>query len=556
MLAQGEPGGMYNVVTKKPLGYQHLSASFTTGSYGLYRAAVDIGSTAGKEEKLAYRINLMNQFSGTHLDYGVNNRFSFAPVLQYKIGANTTLTAEYNMDIARANGAFNNVSTRNRQFLRRSFTLEDPVVDPLKMSSHYGYINLQHKINEQWKLTAQVGSLYATWGGFMFASFSEIDADGNLAREYLYYGPRSLNNTGQVFVNGTFKTGKAEHKVLLGLDGGAQKGKSIYTGVSGVLPINVDNPQYGLSEGIDTLIDKSMLRWVWPSEVLWQALSFQDDISFTNWLQLTVGGRFTHYENGGSGEVVKDNVFTPRFGLIVQPLANTSVYMLYDESFIAQTGTNFAGERFKPLSGNNIELGIKKEWFGKRLFTQLALYKITKNNVLTSDREHPNFSIQRGQVQSKGVELDIIGSVNEQLSIVANYAYTDSKITKDTDPGVIGQRGEAPRQAYNLWVKYQADKGALKGLGVGLGGSYYKDQYGGWTNKKNPGDPEVLVDYKNLNAAIFYRIGRLSLNLNVDNITNAFNIMGGFDYTMGTNGEYSYIALPGRNWKLSTSIRL
>ncbi len=555
MLAQGEPGGMYNVVTKKPLGHRHLSAGFTTGSYGLYRAAVDFGSTIDKEEKMAYRVNLMNQFSGTHFDYGVNNRFSLAPVLQYRINDNTTLTAEYNMDLAKANGAFNQVISRNRQFLRRSFTVEDPSVDPVEMRSHYGYLNLQHRINDQWKLTAQVGTQSSRWNGFMFYSWAEIDENGDLPRDYIYYAPKSFNTTGQIFLNGKFNTGKIIHNTLFGIDGGINKSRSIYTGVYGVLPINVDNPVYGLTQGIDTLIDKSSLVWGRPSEVLWQALSFQDDISFTDWLQLTVGGRFTHYENGGSGEILKDDVFTPRAGLVVQPFANTSVYALYDQSFIAQTGTNFAGERFKPLTGNNMEIGIKREWFNKRLLTQLALYRIIKNNVLTSDRDHPNFSIQRGQMQSKGIELDVLGAVTENLNIIVNYAYTDARITRDTDPSVVGQRGEAPRHAYNVWAKYQVPRGALKGLGLGLGGSYYKDQYGGWTTKKNPGDPEVLVDYKSLNAALYYRIGKLNIGLNVDNLTDAFNFLGSFNYNMGAGGEYMYIALPGRNWRFSVSVK-
>lgn len=127
------------MVTKKPLGYQHLSASFATGSYGLYRSAVDFGGNIGNGKKLAYRLNTMKQFSGTHMDYGVNNRLSIAPVLQYSIDDNTTLTAEYNLDVAKVSGSFAQVSTRNHQFLRRSFTVEDPVADPMDLTHEKSY---------------------------------------------------------------------------------------------------------------------------------------------------------------------------------------------------------------------------------------------------------------------------------------------------------------------------------------------------------------------------------------------------------------------------------
>lgn len=187
------------------------------------------------------------------------------------------------------------------------------------------------------------------------------------------------------------------------------------------------------------------------------------------------------------------------------------------------------------------------------LFTQLALYNITKNNVLTADPQNPGFSIQRGQIKSKGIELDVMGSVNRNLSIIANYAYTDAKITKDTDSSVIGSRESAPLHAINLWFKYSINEGILKGLGFGTGGSLYLDQYG-WTVKKNPGDAPMTYDYKSLNAAIYYTIGGLTLSLNGDNLTDAYNfIFGGFDYNLGKSGEYDYISQPGRTIRLAAT---
>src|SRR5690606_13066636 len=120
---------------------------------------------------------------------------------------------------------------------------------------------------------------------------------------------------------------------------------------------------------------------------------FQDDIKLNNWLKVTLGGRFTHFENGGRGKVMKDDAFTPRAGVIIQPMENASVYFLYDQSFLPQSNMDVNGNRFEPLRGNNIELGIKKEWFNKKLFTQIALFNITKNNALTADPDNPTFSI-------------------------------------------------------------------------------------------------------------------------------------------------------------------
>jgi iron complex outermembrane receptor protein len=556
MLAQGEPGGMYNVVTKKPLRKTHAAFNITTGSYGLYRSAIDLGSTAGKEKKLSYRLNIMGQKSGTNLDHGINNRISVAPVIRYDFNKATSLTFEYNFDKAAVNGTFAQVPTRNGKFLRRSFSVEDPSAEPLRFTNHYGYLNLQHQLNENWKLTVQAGIQYALQKGSLFYTTAPISESNLLQRNYRYLGRKSTATTAQVFLNGNLRTGSITHKILAGADGGMVDSKQIFANINNVLPINVVKPVYGLAAGIDTLMNESALLWQSPVRIVWQAITIQDDIRFTPWLQLTIGGRYTYYENTSSGAPMKDNVVTPRAGLVLQPLENLSIYALYDRAFVAQTGTNAAGDRFDPLKGENLEFGIKKEWFGKRLLTQVAVYNITKNNALTSDINNPGFSVQTGEIKSKGIELDLMGSIGKNWNIVANYAYTDAKITKDNNPNLEGTKQQAPLHTTNAWIKYTITDGLLKDLGVGIGGSYYSNQYT-FTTRKAASDPQAkLPDYKSLNASLSYKTGNLLFALNIDNLTNEFNIIGNYNYTLGARGEYLYIALPGTNWRFSATYKL
>jgi iron complex outermembrane receptor protein len=560
MLAQGEPGGMYNVVTKKPLGKTHAGITFTTGSYGLFRSAIDVGSTLGEEKKLSYRLNIMGQKSGSHWDYGINDRFSIAPVIRYDFDEKTTLTLEYNYDHAVVNGSFNNLPTKNGEFLRRSFMLEDPLQDPYTFNSNFGFANLKHQLSDNWMLTTQIGaSFYNREGTVMFATHTPgIDDNGMLDRNYRYQAGLDKSITGQVFLNGDVATGQVRHKLLLGFDGGDVSTKIKYGQASNVLPIDTNNPVYGLSVGIDTLLNEQAFLYYNPTRTKWQGITVQDDIKFTEWLQLTLGGRYTHFENGRTAGVLKDNAFTPRAGVLLQPIKNTSVYFLYDQSFIAQTGTDVNNNRFEPLRGNNIEFGAKREWFNKRLFTQLAVFNITKNNALTGDPDNPTFQVQRGQIKSKGVELDILGSINENLDIVANYAYIDAKITKDTDANIVGTREQGALHTINLWTKYQFTSGMFNGFGMGLGGSYHKDRYV-YTQKVNVTDPQGLLDdLKSLNAALYYKVRNLSFALNIDNITDEFNYIGTVRHNSGVSGtdtEIGYITMPGANWRLSVNYK-
>lgn len=551
MLSQGEPGGMYNVVTKKPLKKNHGAVSISTGSYGLFRTTADVGGPLG--EKFFYRLNIAGQKSGTHLNYGQNNRISVAPVIRYEFDEKTALTVEYNGDFATANGTFNYVPTIGQQTkLPRSFMLDDPGVTPGKYTNHYGYVNLQHQLNTSWKLTAQVGVSYYSEANRTFYSSGNFDTLGRLLR---YYRPLFRDyrvGNAQVFVNGDVNTGNINHKLLIGYDGGQRETKSKLKDIPNI-PIDIYNPVYGIAAMIDTIFDESTMSWSPATVIRWQAFSATDNIKLSNWLQVTVGARFTSFMSGT--EQRTDNVFTPRAGLLLQPFPNTSFYAMYDQSFLPQTALSFNKERFEPLTGNNMEVGMKREWVNNRLFTQVAVYKITKNNVLTADPDHPGFSIQRGQVVSKGVEVDVMGAVSRNFSVVTNYAYTDAKVTKDTNPLVVGTRQLTPLHVFNGWLRYAAVAGPVEGLGAALGFSSWTGRYTG-TTKKVAADPQrQLPDYTNISAALYYKTGNINLAFNIDNIRDSYNYIGNFDGRLGTSGEFMYISMPGRNYRVSVAYK-
>ncbi|WP_158280804.1 TonB-dependent receptor [Pararcticibacter amylolyticus] len=564
MLAQGEPGGMYNVVTKKPLNNYHASAGFTLGSYNLYRSTVDIGGPLSK--KLYYRLNVMGQNAGTHIDYGKNNRLSIAPVIRYDLDDRTSLTAEFNLDMVGLLGTNNIVPTRNQQPLKRSFSVADPALGVTKLRNNYGYLNLRHRLNDNWQVTAQTGMIVSKWKGQdLYALNSLVDAAGMLPRRLRYIDFNDNLITGQVFLNGKGLTGAIEHTILAGIDGGSLNTKGKHADVNNILPINVDQPAYGLSRGIDTLINESSLHYGYanlpatagvPSRTSWQAVMLQDDIKLLPWLQLTIGGRYTYYSNGSDASPKKDKVFTPRAGLVISPLENTSVYALYDQSFLQQGGRAFSGEEFKPLTGDNIEFGVKREWLGRALFTQISVFRITKNNLLTNDPDNIGYSVQTGQVRSTGFETDILGRLSANFSVVANYSYINAKVTKDNNADLIGTRQVNPVHTFNVWLRYKVESGLLQGVGAALGTSYYADRYI-TTVKKQTSDPQrKLPDFKSTDAAIYYSKGSFSTALNVDNIGNTYNYSANnFNGNRGAEGEFYIKSLPGRNYRLSVAVK-
>ncbi|MDJ1484036.1 TonB-dependent receptor [Cytophagaceae bacterium YF14B1] len=572
MMSNGDPTGIYNVVTKKPTGRDfNGAASFTLGSFDLYRGTLDLDGKLEKTGKLLFRLNLMGQTKNSFRVYEFNNRYSIAPVISYKIDDNTTLTAEYTLQhVSMSNiGSAYVFSTQGYGGTPVELSLNDPGLDPTKINDHSFTLNLQHKINDNWKLTAQGAYFnYQQIGSSLWPAAlpNAVNSDGTVLRQVNIADASNIAKFGQIFVNGDVTTGIIRHRILGGLDLGTKE----YLGdwwQSHVLDsavtnkyFNIYKPVYGSPANGYPTFDRS--KGIRERAGLGATISqrytglyFQDELGFwENRIRLTLAGRYTYVKDISYGTSVDGEKFTPRIGLSGSINPETSVYALYDQSFLPQTGLIRSGKQPKPITGNNVEFGLKRDWFNGKWNTTIAAYKIIKNNGLTPDPSNvtgsTQYSIETGQTQTKGIELDIRGELARGLSLVANYAYTDSKITKSNDTLVVGNRegdvvpGFAKHNA-NAWLSYKVPTGALKGVGISGGFSYQTNRttwsWGG------PGE-KSLPDYFRLDGGMFWEKDKIRITANVFNILNTYLYSGSY-YAYG--GYYYWQTEAPRNLRVS-----
>ncbi|SEM97477.1 iron complex outermembrane recepter protein [bacterium A37T11] len=158
------------------------------------------------------------------------------------------------------------------------------------------------------------------------------------------------------------------------------------------------------------------------------------------------------------------------------------------------------------------------------------------------------YSRQSGQANVKGIELDIQGEIAPGLGIVLNYAYTDAKISKDSDPTVVGNRlpGTA-RHIQNTWLNYRIPTGKLAGLKISAGYQYQVKRVAGLVYDKQE---YPLADYFRLDAALGYSINRFDINLNVNNLLDKYLYVGG-----KSGSYYWWQTEPGRNFRLGLGYR-
>lgn len=565
MLSSGEPGGLYNVVTKKPLPNQSNEVTLTVGSFNTLRGTLDVGGQIGTTDKLRYRLNLMGSTKGSHRDYEFNNRYTVAPSLRYNFNEQTSLTAEYIYQYSQLSlvGAAYVFSANELGDLPRDFTLAEPNIDPSQVGEHNVFVDLNHRLSPDWELTAKIGyQRYEQVGSSLWTA--GVEPNGNITRTLSSFDAFNEAKLGQLYLTGQAATGAVQHDVLAGLDLGQ---KDYYADwwqngtIGDSLSFNIYNPQYGVpASSLPTFDRNESIRrrataGSYPATIgqRYTSLYVQDQLAFfDNQARLTLAGRYTSFRGWSYGSSTDDEVFSPRVGLNVTVAKNTTVYGLYDQSFIPQAGAAQDGDAFMPVRANNLEAGIKRSWADGRWNSTLAAYQITKENLVVGDPNpevlavNPYAQIQLGQAVSTGLEFDVQGELITGLQLILNYANTTVEITEDTNAKNVGNRlpGHA-RHTANGWLQYQFQRNRLSGLGVSLGGQYQADR-ASWAVGEN--NDSLLPNYFRLDGAVSYQHNDFRIGLNVYNLLNDY-LYSGSTYP----GYFYWQTEPGTNFRMNVA---
>ncbi|SEA16083.1 iron complex outermembrane recepter protein [Arachidicoccus rhizosphaerae] len=572
MMSNGEPSGIFNIVTKKPTGVTKGEASVVLGSYDFYRGAIDLDGQLDKNNRLQYRFNIMGQSAGSFQKYGYNDRVTISPVIKYLVDDKTDVTVEYLYQYARMQdgGAAYVYSPKGYGDLPRDFSTAFAGIKPNIFNDNSVTLYLHHQFNPNWKLTVQ--------GSYMNMNKeasdlwpSSLDSNGKMIRAISLSDAIIRQKFAQAFLNGKVQTGGIQHRILVGLDMG-DKNNYYDWGQNQILdkndptaddyaPFDIYNPGNGTpSNGLPVfdrsigLLQRSAAAGTYTSQS-YTGLYLQDELGFfDNSLRLTLAGRYTYVTQNDYGSTYSAKKVTPRIGLSYTIDANTSVYALYDQAFNPQSGLLRGNKSPKPMTGNNMEIGVKRDWFGGRWNTTLSAYRILKNGNLVSDPDTSGgnqdfkYSLQIGQTKVQGLEFDVHGEIVQGLNLILNYALTDSKVTKDIDPANIGQKETGfAKHVSNGWLTYTIGNGALKGFGISAGYTFQGDRSTwAWASTTQKG----LPDYFRMDGGLFWKGQKLSVNLNVNNLFDRY-LYSGAPYA----NFYYYQAEAGRNLKLSFAYR-
>ncbi|MBD0363140.1 MAG: TonB-dependent siderophore receptor, partial [Coleofasciculus sp. C3-bin4] len=518
LYGRGGPGGTINIVTKQPQSEPSYLLEGTVGNYDTYGGSLDFTGPLNDSKNLLYRLTASARHADNFIDFGESERYFISPALTWLIGDNTNLTfeAEY-LDIQQPQDqglpARGTVLPNPNGELPIERQLGEPEFGPRNRHTFRVGYNFEHRFNEDWLVRNAFRASFQRIDEFLVFSRSLRPDNRTLERritdvDIFIKDVYSLNTN----IVGNFNTGGIRHTLLAGVDLSREYNRGTTTFKS-IAPIDIFNPVYGapVGEVITTFNDQDVTDGL--------GIYLQDQIALADNLKVVLGGRFdiveqrfTDFLDSSSNSSQQSEAFSPRVGIVYQPIEPVSLYASYSRSFNPVTGTAFGGSLFQPERGTQYEVGVKAELLGGRLSSTLAFYNLTRTNVTTQDLVNPGFNVQTGEQRSRGVELDVVGEILPGWNVIASYAYTDANITKDNRFEVGNRLNNVPEHAASLWTTYELQNGALQGLGLGVGIFYVGEREG------DLGNTFSLPSYLRTDAALYYRRNNLRASLNVKNL--------------------------------------
>ncbi|MDF5709475.1 MAG: TonB-dependent siderophore receptor [Nostoc sp. S4] len=522
LYGQVEPGGVVNYVTKKPLSNPYYAANFTAGNYNYYNGAIDLSGPLTTDKKLLYRLNISYEDSDSFRDLVFNKVFFISPAFTYKISDTTTLDFAYEYQ------KFNSNFDRGFPNDPRSFNLPinlslDDYNSAQDTESHQIDLTLNHQFNDHLRLRSRFEAKFEHYYSAVVNEYAFAE-DGQTVLRGFYGGDSNSTNLAlQTDLIAKFKTGSIEHQLLAGLEWKPSFSSDPGFGADEGYPsIDIYNPTYGFPfPAVITSDSNSRNDTV--------GIALQDQVTLLPNLKLLVGGRYdfisTDTESIDDISIPSEprksgsdsQAFSPRVGIVYQPIEPISLYASYSRSFTPNLGILTADlTQIEPSRGTQYEVGVKAELFGGRLISSLAAYDIAKTNIPTTDPDNNQYSIALGEVKSRGIEFDIAGEISPGWKVIASAYLNDTYTSKDSNQTIVGGALPAiPSQGASLWTTYEIHKGSLKGLEFGAGIFYVGDRVNDYF------DPIItLPSYVRTDALISYKRDNWQAALNFKNIFN------------------------------------
>lgn len=519
------PGGIYNLVSRRAedtFGGE-FSLKYGSDSYKQFNGTV----TGPLADDLSARATLLYRDQGSQTDHVKGERTYFAPTFTWNIGDNTSFTglAYYQKDAntGDTNGFLPAHGTRlgnPHGVIPRGRNLGEPGYNTYDRTQTAIGWDFSHKFND--RVQFQQNAKWYDYEESQRVVYSTgLQADMRTVNRASYPYDEDVQGFA-VDSRLTLELGgeAVQHTVLAGFDYRDLENYARF-GFTGAPSLDAFDPVYGAAP-----IVTPELSYIFNDQRVKQSgLYLQDQIKAGR-LAITLSGRYDEVDlhDNRTGKTTKQDEFSYRAGVNYVFDNGLAPYLSHASSFEPVLGTDSeTGESFKPSTSTQIEAGLKFDARGLpqgvRLFATAALFRIEQDNLVNvQSGATPMFGRQLGEVEAKGLELEVVTRIHDQWSINASYSYTDTAVVRDAGGFATGDPlPTMPKHKLTTFVDYTIQEGALGGLGFGLGGRYLSESAGSLVDQWNPeviyAKPTSMWD-----AIVHYDRDHWRFALNVNNL--------------------------------------
>lgn len=554
------PGGLVDMRTKRPPSEPLHELGVEYGSNNRRQVTGDFGGPIDAEGKFSYRLTVLHRESDTQVDHSPDDMLYIAPAFTWTPNDATqvTLLAQYQKWTTGGSEQslpWDSAIGGTAAPIPTDLYLGVPGLTEWNGETKSVGYQFEHQFDNGW--TFRNGARYTHTELDYISSWTDpvTLVSNRYLNVYLQDRPRDSDSFSiDSNLSKDFQFGQMDHKVLLGAGFGYSRIWESRTNSSNALALDINNPDYSSYTPNWCYLGVYCRPWFDKTLFVKQfGVYAQDQVDWNNFT-LTLSGRYDWVENktenyasrtlsgllGASDAVdtVQDQAFTYRAGLAYSFDNGITPYASFSTSFEPQAGTAYNGSDFEPTTGQQFETGLrfKPDWWNG-LFSA-SHFHITQQNVTSSDPDHSGYSVQTGEVQSQGFELEASGELGYGFNLHASYTYTDARVTKDnTNANGVNKTGTrvqaVPYNTASVWLNYDFQIPALEGLSVGAGVRYV-DSSLTFVDTSTGAQLEV-PDYTLLDASLSYDFGArmpqlagLSLTLSGTNLTDEDYYSPGF----------------------------
>lgn len=540
LYGDGSPGGVVNLVLRRPLPSTGIEATVAGGTSGFGRVTGDVTGPLVASRRLRYRVIGAAEWDDNDFDND-ERRLSLLPMVSFDLGRTASLHIDSEVYHQQGRGYRHTIpstpDTQRGDFSRIPWDLNTASPDD-------GWSGWNVSPGARLDMTlGEATSLHAAArytridGDIDGHGLIGLDADGRTTNRFLYREISTWHELqSDTFMATAARTGRIDHRLVMGLEAGLSTADS-EIGVGAGTPVDIVEPDYPARLAAPSLQPTryDVTRFGVYAQDQMQLHRSLIVVPSVRWSRIAIDDRVERTGVPAAERDSSEAKVSPGIGIVVLPQPWFSAYFSATRGFEPPAPGQYRedGRALDLADTASIEGGVKAETRDGRLSAALAVFRVRRTNVPEADGL--GFYRQIGEGRSRGLEAELNGQLAPGLAVQAAYAWVRSEITRAVTPIEGNELPNAPHHNASVWTRYRLTSGPLSGTMVAAGVVYVSDRFLAGNNIT------IAPAYTRLDISGSYDLPRSRWKILIA-IPNATNVR----YTTSGTGQALFAGAPRR----------